>query len=181
MRHWNTYVINVGINSRWKCFPFVKAFFIWFTSQYHNNQLNKCTPERICPLKGCYGAIGFFLPVFFYHIKVLCWYFFNFPKIFSFFFFQCLFAYLAVPGLSCGSYVVSWPGIRPWPPALGTWSLSHWTTREVPPKIFFLLRLVNRTVFRVLYSKLVFVVWSILKVSDALFCFLTSWGKKSLF
>ena len=113
MRHWNTYVINVGINSRWKCFSFVKAFFIWVTSQYHNNQLNECTPERICPLKGCYGAIGFFFPVFFYHIKVLCWYFFNFPKIFSFFFFQYLFAYLAVPGLSCGRYVVSWPGIRP--------------------------------------------------------------------
>ena len=151
MRHWNTYIINVGINSRWKCFSFVKAFFIWFTSQYHNNQLYECTPERICPFKGYYGAIGFIIFFFFfYHIKVLCWYFFNFPKIF---FFQYLFAYLAVLGLSCGRYVGSsfltrnqiWPGIRPWPPALGAWSLSHWTTREVPPKIFFLLHLVNRT------------------------------------
>ena len=24
------------------------------------------------------------------------------------------------------------PGIAPWPPALGAWSLSRWTTREVP-------------------------------------------------
>ena len=24
------------------------------------------------------------------------------------------------------------PGIKPTPPALGIWSLSHWTTREVP-------------------------------------------------
>ena len=28
--------------------------------------------------------------------------------------------------------LVSWPGIEPRPPALGAWSLSHWTTREVP-------------------------------------------------
>ena len=49
----------------------------------------------------------FFFPIFFYHIKVLCWYLFNFPKIFFFFFFQYLFAYLAVPGLSCGRYVGS--------------------------------------------------------------------------
>ena len=28
--------------------------------------------------------------------------------------------------------LVPWPGIEPEPPALGAWSLSHWTTREVP-------------------------------------------------
>ena len=28
--------------------------------------------------------------------------------------------------------LVPWPGIEPGPPALGTQSLSHWTTREVP-------------------------------------------------
>jgi len=28
------------------------------------------------------------------------------------------------------------PGIKPWPPALGAWSLSHWTTREVPKAHF---------------------------------------------
>ena len=38
------------------------------------------------------------------------------------------------PGLSsCGMWnIVSWPGIEPRPPTLGAWSLSHWTTREVP-------------------------------------------------
>ena len=25
-----------------------------------------------------------------------------------------------------------WPGIKPRPPALGAWGLSHWTTRDVP-------------------------------------------------
>ena len=35
--------------------------------------------------------------------------------------------------LSCGMWdLVPWPGIKPEPPALGVWSLSHWTTREVP-------------------------------------------------
>ena len=39
----------------------------------------------------------------------------------------------SVLGLSCGIWgVVPWPGIKPSPPALGTWSLSYWTTREVP-------------------------------------------------
>ena len=28
--------------------------------------------------------------------------------------------------------LVPWPGIKPWPPALGAQSLSHWATREVP-------------------------------------------------
>ena len=28
--------------------------------------------------------------------------------------------------------LVPWPGIEQWPPALGAWSLSHWTTREAP-------------------------------------------------
>ena len=31
--------------------------------------------------------------------------------------------------------LVPWPGIEPGSPALGVWSLSHWTTREVPWRI----------------------------------------------
>ena len=35
--------------------------------------------------------------------------------------------------LSWGMWdLVPWPGIKPGPPALQAWSLSHWTTREVP-------------------------------------------------
>ena len=35
--------------------------------------------------------------------------------------------------LSCGMWgLVSRPGIESRPHALGAWSLSHWTTREVP-------------------------------------------------
>ena len=28
--------------------------------------------------------------------------------------------------------LIPWPGIEPIPPVLGAWSLSHWTTREIP-------------------------------------------------
>ena len=28
--------------------------------------------------------------------------------------------------------LVPWPGIKFWAPELGTWSLSHWATKEVP-------------------------------------------------
>ena len=43
-----------------------------------------------------------------------------------------LFIYVAAPGLSCGMWELApWPGIKPEPPALKVWRLSHWTTREV--------------------------------------------------
>lgn len=48
--------------------------------------------------------------------------------------------FLAVWGLSCAMWdLVLWSGVEPWPPALGVWHLSHWTTREVP--MFILLTL----------------------------------------
>ena len=35
--------------------------------------------------------------------------------------------------LFCGMWDLDpWPAMEPRPPALGAWSLSHWTTREVP-------------------------------------------------
>ena len=35
--------------------------------------------------------------------------------------------------ISCGMWDLGpWPGIKPRPPALGAWSLRHWTTRDVP-------------------------------------------------
>ena len=61
-----------------------------------------------------------------------------------------LFIYLAASGLTCsmqGSSIFlascrvfscsmwnlgPWPGTRLGPPHLGAWSLSHWTTRQVP-------------------------------------------------
>ena len=48
-----------------------------------------------------------------------------------FFFFSNSFVGRAVNHKVCGS-LVSWPGIEPAPRALKTWSLNHWTTREVP-------------------------------------------------
>ena len=32
--------------------------------------------------------------------------------------------------------LVPWPGIKPEPPASGAWSLSQWTTREIPQLSF---------------------------------------------
>ena len=33
---------------------------------------------------------------------------------------------------ACMWDLVPWPGLEPWLPALGVWSLIHWATREVP-------------------------------------------------
>ena len=58
--------------------------------------------------------------------------------LFYFIFKKYLFIYLAVPGLSCGMRdLVPWPGIEPGPPALGAWSLNHWTIKEVPDFFIF--------------------------------------------
>ena len=34
--------------------------------------------------------------------------------------------------------LVPWPGMKPGPPALRVWSVSHWTTREVPKVEFYI-------------------------------------------
>ena len=84
--------------------------------------------------------------------------FFSFEDFFLTFIFAYLFIYLAALGLShstqdlpsllrhesslvgarklqtlsCGMWdLVPSPGIKPGPPVLGLWSLSHWTTRDV--------------------------------------------------
>ena len=78
------------------------------------------------------------------------------------FFFFLIFIYLAVPGLSCGTWdlllmaceifscsmqtlscgmwdLVPRPGIEPRSLALGAWSLSHWATREVQKVVALIL------------------------------------------
>ena len=43
--------------------------------------------------------------------------------------------------LSCSMWdLVPWPGIEPRTPALGAQSLSHWTTREVPYRVFLITK-----------------------------------------
>ena len=45
----------------------------------------------------------------------------------------CSFFSCGMQLLGCSMWsLVPWPGIELWPPALRAWSLSHWTTREVP-------------------------------------------------
>ena len=39
--------------------------------------------------------------------------------------------------VACMRDLVPGPGIEPGPPALGEWSLTHWTAREVPRLFFF--------------------------------------------
>ena len=41
---------------------------------------------------------------------------------------------------ACG-ILIPWPGIKPVPPAVEVWCLNHWTAREVPGEIFYLLLL----------------------------------------
>ena len=69
-------------------------------------------------------CLFFFYPK--YHCLVFFWLFWVKKK-------NDVFIYLSALGLSCGMWdLIPQPGIKPGPPALGVWSLSHWTTREVP-------------------------------------------------
>ena len=57
----------------------------------------------------------------------------TFSFIFLILFQKKLFIYLVVLSLSCSMWdLVPWPEIEPRPRALEAWSLSYWTTREVP-------------------------------------------------
>ena len=74
------------------------------------------------------------------------------PCLFIFFFFWYLFIWLhrvlvvvrktfslyrGMRIFSCSVWdLVPQPGIEPGAPALGAWSLSYWTTREVPPTLY---------------------------------------------
>ena len=49
------------------------------------------------------------------------------------------FIYLPIFGGVAYRILVPWPGSEPVPPALETWSLNHWSTREAPVIHFFLL------------------------------------------
>ena len=54
--------------------------------------------------------------------------------------------------LSCGMWdLVPWPGMELRPPALGVWSLSHWTTREVP-RTYFNMAFIVYIYFMVLFG-----------------------------
>ena len=51
--------------------------------------------------------------------------------------------------VACMRDLVSQPRIEPGPPALGMWSLTHWTTREVlEPFYFFNLKVILQIIYR---------------------------------
>ena len=48
--------------------------------------------------------------------------------------------YLAMLSFSCGMWdLIPWPGIKSRPPALGSWGPRHWTSREVPLLLFWVI------------------------------------------
>ena len=52
--------------------------------------------------------------------------------------------------LSCGMHVgSSSPGVEPGAPALGAWSLTYWTTREVPILVIFVFFLLGWSSWKV--------------------------------
>ena len=66
-----------------------------------------------------------------YPVMGLGWVFFFFSNIHLFWQLQVLIVAHGVIVAGC-RILVPWPEIKPGLPALGAWSLSHWTTREVP-------------------------------------------------
>ena len=70
------------------------------------------------------------------HSRAICW-----ENVFFFF----IFINLAALDLICGMWnLFSEPRIEHGPPALEAWSLSHWTTGEVPAEMFKLGKLYVR-------------------------------------
>ena len=63
--------------------------------------------------------------------------------------------------------LVLWLGIEPWPPALGAWSLSHWTTREVL-NIFSVLCLIQSLCSEVQVIAILCLLWNFFVVVESL-------------
>ena len=47
--------------------------------------------------------------------------------------------------------LVPWPGIKPTPPTLEAWRLSHWTTREVPYVSFYIYSGFHLTTINIMF------------------------------
>ena len=76
----------------------------------------------------------------------------------------CLYSYLTAPGLSCGMWDLV---CRPGPLALGTRSLSHWTSKKVSSDMFWFLLHQNLLLAQSWYNRSVF---SFAKVFYRPFC-----------
>ena len=65
---------------------------------------------------------------------LIYFYFYFFFEVWLIYIATVLFLYLFIyrPHCAACKNLVLQPGIEPMPPALGAWSLKHWTTREVP-------------------------------------------------
>ena len=96
-------------------------------------------PEKSCPVDQhvylpfhirCTLALSLYTPAtmdFFFNVY---FYFFIWPKWVSVV--ACRICSCSMRALSCCMWdLVPWLGIEPRPPALGVWSLSHWTTRGI--------------------------------------------------
>ena len=70
--------------------------------------------------------------------EVLSYYLFIYvlTSIYLFRLLQVLVAAFGLLVVACMWDLVPRPGIEHWPPVLGAWSLTQWTTREVPELLF---------------------------------------------
>ena len=49
--------------------------------------------------------------------------------------------------------LVPWPGMEPGPPAVETWNLSHWTTRDIPKF------LILEWIIQVVFLEIILLIW----------------------
>ena len=87
-----------------------------------------------------------FYNILFKKFCLMCWVLVEACRIFS----------CSMWALSCSMWdLVPWPGIEPRHLALGAWSLSHWTTKEVPE--YNLIQLFYREVWQYVSKPFIFI------------------------
>ena len=67
---------------------------------------------------------------------------------------------------TCMWDLVPQPGIEPRPPALGAWSLTHWTTREVPLCIFWITVPCQMCLLEIFFP----ILWIVFSSLDSVLC-----------
>ena len=75
------------------------------------------------------------------HLKSLCYHYqyyhyLSINNMHILFYFIYFYLFIFLPLHTACRILLPWPGIKPMSPALGTWSLNHWTTREKQGKSF---------------------------------------------